>query len=323
MRFRLLLPLFFISFLLLPGEAAGLRKIKTGEKLPQSNHLKAFQQKGKKLILYIKSGDMKSIAFLKTVTGILKADIQKFKDLTVYLVDANPDTDQRVTALTEKLKLKTIVLNDGDRQIYGALGVIVVPTMLFVTGEHILHSLVAGLRHNLAMFIKGHTEALLKDQSVQDLYENADKRREELKIVSILNRAFRLLVSDNPTLAHSMYLKILKKAPQNLEAQLGTGYALFFSDNITESLAHFEQISQNPKNKRVFLGLYLCKATNEPTVENLEQLKKYARLEPAFYMVVFEAAAILEKAGKYELSTKIYKRCYRILLRSVRRGKTQ
>jgi len=346
MKIKCLVFFFCIELLLFSGEAAGLRKIKTGEKIPTGGVLSVFNEPGNKLILYVKSGDTKSVAFLKAVARTLesKQDILKEKTtLTLFLVDGVPSgtppggTDPRFTALLDALKIPSRVIPDGERAIYGELGVIIVPSLLFVDDQQTLHSLTAGLRSNLDMFLRENLQAMTAHKKSADVYLAAEVDRKDLKVAKLLNQAFKLMMNNNYELAASMYGKALEMNPKNIEAQLGAGYALLFMEKIDAALNHFTSLipqartDQSPtvqpqaapdkQNKRVELGYLLCKALKSPDEETLTHLAQSALMEPNFFMVVCKAADILDQAGKHPLSSKVYQRAYHVLLRKVRRSK--
>jgi tetratricopeptide (TPR) repeat protein len=316
----------FSALLLFPGETTGLRSIKTGDKIPDHAVLNVFhspESPGNKLILYYKSNEIKSITFLKKLISVLQDKEKNLKNVTLFLVDGNNGSDAKVTGLLKSIKLPTRVIDDSSRDIYGALGVIIVPTLILVKEDHTLHSLVAGLHKNLGMFIGGYLEALISGNAPENVYKAANRDIKGRKIVKLLNQSFFLMMNRNYSLANIMYKKALELDPQHLDAFLGTGYSLFFMGNLQESYTLFDKYKNENNHKRVQLGYYLCQAKKDPSDENLRALAQFAKLEPNFFMVVHEAAAILDKAGKCELSNAVYRHSYRVLLRKVRRSKTK
>lgn len=311
--------LFITSFFLLSGQVTGLREIKVGDKLPAKESLGVFKGKGNKLILYIKSGDIKSIAFFKSLAGVLEGK----KDLTLYVVDGNAaaGTDKRVSAVHDGLKVEKKLLPDGERKIYGDLGIIVIPTLLLVTGDNRLHSMVAGPHPNLTMFFKAYLEALVKGEPPGNVYEAADRLMKENKVLKLQKQAYLLLVNGNFQLANSLYRKFLEAAPGNTEAQLGVGYSLLFMEKVDESLTYFTVLKSKDESSRVLLGYYLCLAMKEPDRESLEQIAHLSQLESRFFFVIFKAAEVLDKAGKCEESKAAYRRGYEVLFRAYRRNK--
>lgn len=313
--------LFITSFFLLAGQATGLREIKEGDKLPAKESLGVFKAKGNKLILYIKSGDIKSIAFFKNLAGLLKGK----KDLALYVVDANPadGTDKRFSSVYDGLKIEKSLLPDEERKIYGDLGVIVIPTLMLVSGDNTLHSVIAGSRPNLNMFFKSYLDALIKGEPPVNVYEEADRQRKEDKIRKMLNQGNLFLLNGNFEPANLLYRKALEAAPENEEAKLGVGYSLLFMDKIDEALDYFTVLKEKEENNRVLLGYHLCRAIKQTpeAEESLEQAARLSMLENRYFFIIFKAAGVLDKAGKCEESKVAYRRGYEVLLRHYRRNK--
>ncbi|MCP5052401.1 MAG: hypothetical protein GY940_34860 [bacterium] len=314
---------FFSCFFLFAREATGLREIKTGDPLPDSKELTLSKTQGNKLILYVKSDDIKSITLFKTFARVLGNKGKTAEGLTLFLVDANPSPDRRITAVYDSVTVKKQLIADSGREIYGSLGVIVIPTLLFVTRENTLHSLVAGYRDNLPMFFSSHLDTLIKGKPPVDVYKAADHRLKQRGVSKMLSQAFLLMVNGDYTLAGSIYRKTLDKDPENSEARLGTGYSMLLADKTEKSLAYFTALKEKKETKRILLGYYLSLSMKETTDRRLEELARLAQLEPRFFMVIFKAAGILDKAGKDRLSKAVYRHSYKVLLRKVRRSKAK
>lgn len=311
--------LFFATFLMLSGQVTGLREIKAGDKLPDKESLRVFKNGGGKLILYIKSGDIKSITFFKVLAGALK----RKKDLSLFVVDANPapGTDKRFSSVYDGLKIEKKHLPDEERKIYGDLGIIVVPTLLLVSGDNTLHSVIAGYRPNLSMFFKSYLDALKKGKPPVNVYEEGDRQRKEEKIQKMLKQGYLFLMNGNFEPANTLYRKALDAAPENEEAKLGVGYSLIFMDKIDESLDYFTKLKEKKNSNRVLLGYHLCRAMKETSEESLARVARLSLLENRYFFIVFKAAEVLDKAGKCEESKAAYRRGYEVLLRHYRRSK--
>lgn len=319
---RSFLLLFFMSFFMLSGQITGLREIKVGDRLPAKESFGVFKATGNKLILYLKSGDLKSTLFFKTLADTLSSPLERKKDLTLYVVDANPAAgeDKRVSSIFDGVKIKKELVPDEERRLYGDLGIIVIPTLIMLTADNTVHSMIAGSRPNLTMFFKTYLDALAKGEAPENVYEKGDRQIKEEKIMKMQKQAYLLLVNGNYELAGSMYRKLLEASPGNEEAELGIGYALIFTDKTAEAAAYFTELKAKGENNRVLLGYYLCKAI-EGNEESLTELAHLSQLESRFFFVIFKAAEILDKAGKCEESKAAYRRGYEVLLRHYRRNK--
>ena len=114
---------------------------------------------------------MKSIAFFKT----LVKNLGENKTLKLFLVDVNSSLDKRISSLYETMKIKKQLIQDDKRRIYGELGIIVLPTLLGVTKENKLHSVIPGLRDNLDLFFQTYISALLRGHQPEDVFSSTNK----------------------------------------------------------------------------------------------------------------------------------------------------
>lgn len=306
-----------LTFYIFPTDIEGLREFKVGEKVPVTGELKALVGKGKSVLLYLKSDDLKSVAFFRQ---FIKSCNSK-KKRGFFLVDVNSETDKRVMTLYEKLKGDKKSFNDPDRKIYGDLGIVVIPSLLFIDEAGMLNSVIVGYRSNLGLFFKDHLQALMKGEKPGDVYKAYNRKLDRRKLNRITSQAFTLLLDGNYELAASMYNKVIKKERANGEANLGYGFSLIMQKKLKEAEGFFVEVLKSEDSKRVRFGLFLSRSLTDPSDDNLDNLSRFALIEPSFFPAVYEAASVLEKNGKNEMSIKIFKRSYRILLRTYRRNK--
>ena len=315
MRFKLLafLLLFVAAF---PSWAQGLRNLKPGDKLPDTPALSIFKAGEQKLILYFNSSRDKNTAFYKELVSNLGTS----KDIDIlYLVDTNSEMGPEVSSSYSALTLAKQYVPDVERKIYGELGIIVLPTLIFVNGDNVLHSVVAGSRSNLNLVLQSHLKAFAQGVPPEDVAQSAANQKKSNTLDRLNEQAFQLMVGREYELAHSMYTKALKTDPNNEIANLGMGYALIFMQKTEEASEHFLRLKEAGDSKRPMLGFYLSSAIKTPTEENLKELASYSQLESNFFFVIFKAAQILDKAGKSEESKMAYKQAYDVLLRTYRR----
>ncbi len=306
-----------LTFYIFPADVEGLREIQVGDKIPVSGELKFIEGQGKTIILCLKSDDLRSVAFMKQ---FLKS-YSSGKKTSFFLIDMNAETDRRVMLLFDKLNGNKKIMNDPQRKIYGELGVVVMPSLLYIDEAGILNSVIVGYRPNLAMFFKSHLSALIKGEKPGDVYEETDKKLAQRKKNRASDQAFALIIDGNYQLAGIIYKKSTEKDPGNEEAMLGYGYALLMQGKIKEALTLFSEAVKSSESKRIKFGYYLSLASGDPSEDNLTNLSRFALLEPSFFPAVFEAAEVLQKNGKLEQSNKVFTRSYRILLRMYRRNK--
>ena len=306
-----------LTFCIFPADVDGLREIKVGDKIPQISELKPFEGKGKLILLYLRSDDPKSVVFFRQFSKAYNSR----KNLNFVLVDVNNQTDKRVMILYDKLKGEKKSINDPERRIYGDLGIIVMPSLLFIDEAGILNSLIVSYRSNLGLFFKNHLLALEKGENPGDVYKEFDKKLEKRKLNRLTGQAFTLIIDGNYQLAGNMYKKAVEKDTENAEAGLGYGFALIMQDKIEESEVFFTEALKSKDSKRLKFGLYLSRSITDPSDENLKNLSRFSLIEPSFFPAIYKAAEILQGNGKTELSNKVFKRSYRVLLRTYRRNK--
>ena len=299
-----------------PSEAQGLRDHKVGDKLPTTEALSMVVPGGNKLLLVLNSSRDKNAVFFDEIVSL----IGKTEEIELILVDINQELDDRIAPAFNELKIEKQYVPDLERKIYADLGIIVLPTLLFLTKDNILHSYIAGYRSNLKLSVQSYLESLLKEESPENIAQKAERKMDERQVDKLLEQGFRLMVSRNYEIAHTTFKKIIEIEPGHEVAGLGIGYALLFNDQIDESLSHFSEIMKNSETRRVRLGYFLCQAIKEPSEESLEQIASSSHLEPRFFFVIFQVAEVLDKAGKCEESKEAYKHAYDVLLRMYRRG---
>ncbi len=314
---RLILSL-FLAFYIFPSNIEGLREIKAGDKVPVTGELSFLNEFNTELlVLYLKSDEIKSITFLRQ----LSKSFSLKNRFHLYIVDSNPETDQRVLKIINRIKVKIKRINDPERKIYGNLGIIVLPTLLYINDDKVLNSFIAGYRANLDIFFRSHLRSLLKGEKPEDVYRKYDKKLEKRKINRMLKQAFTLLTDKNIELSHRIYKKTSDQFKDNLEALFGVGFTLLKMRKQKEAEDFFKKADPEGSNKRLTFGLYLAKSFTDPSEENLKKLHDLAVLEPHFFPAVFEAGLLLEKSGKKEFSSSVFKHAYKALFRSYRRNK--
>jgi tetratricopeptide (TPR) repeat protein len=313
---RIMSAIMLILMVAFPSEAQGLRDHKVGDKLPATEALSVVLPGGNKMLLVLDSSRDKDASFFDEIVPL----IGKTGDIKLILVDTNQEMDDRIASTFGALKIEKQYVPDVERKIYADLGIIVLPTLLFLTKDNILHSYIAGYRSNLKMSVQSYLESLLKEESPENIAQKAEKTMDERQVDKLLEQGFRLMVSRNYEIAHNTFKKIIEIEPGHEVASLGIGYALMFNDQIDESLAHFSEIRESNETRRVLLGYFLCQAIKDPSDESLQQISSLSHLEPRFFFVIFRVAEVLDKAGKCEESKKSYKHAYDVLLRMYRRG---
>ena len=312
MRFAVL---FLAGMMALPTWAQGLRNLKVGDKLPAKESLSVFLTEDPKLILCLDSSKERNTAFVRELAPVLG----KAEGVELFLVDINPEKgSEGIPAFDTAMPARHIP--DLDRKIYGDLGIIVLPTLLFVTRDNVLHSVITGYRSNLNLVFLSHWEAFQKGEKPRDVAQSAAETMQERKTARYLEQGFRSLVSREFELALGSYRKALEIDPEDETAELGVGYSLMFLQRLDEGVEYFAVLKERGDSKRALLGYHLCRALTAPQEEDLTEVAALCLLEPRFFPVIFQAAKVLDKAGKCEESKKAFKHAYDVLLRAYKRN---
>ncbi|MGB2906938.1 MAG: hypothetical protein WBB73_07545, partial [Candidatus Aminicenantaceae bacterium] len=98
------------------------------------------------------------------------------------------------------------------------------------------------------------------------------------------------------------------------------GYSLMFLQRLDESVEYFNQLTESRDSKRALLGYHLCRTLMAPAEEDLNEVAALCLLEPRFFVVIFQAAEVLDRAGKSEESKMAFKHAYDVLLRAYKRN---
>ncbi|MCJ7681909.1 MAG: hypothetical protein MUP70_14355 [Candidatus Aminicenantes bacterium] len=297
-----------------PAAITSLRSLKAGDKLPSTESLLRFQTEGNKLLLYCHSGRENNTKFFDELAD----SIGSKSGITLYIVDTNPQPGSELVSRFNSLTVPKKLVPDGDKKIYGELGIIVLPTLIFLNQNNILNSIITGYRSNLKMIFNLHMDALLRGIPPKDFTTSAENTRQDRAANTQNLTGFNLLVNQEFDLALLSFQKALEGDPENILAILGKGYAMFFQGRIQEGEAYF---SSTTENKRRLFGYHLCRAKTSPTPDNLIFLSTLSLYETHYFMAVFEAAGILEKEGMCEESLSVYKHAYDILLKTYRKRK--
>lgn len=298
-----------------PSGVDGLRNLKVGDKLPLTEAMEIFIPGQPKLLLCMNSGREQNEDFFNE----LVSEIGENADLKFFLIDTNQELEGRIAASYDALKFAKQLVPDKDKKIFGDLGIIVLPTLIFVTKENVLHSYIAGYHSNLNLEFRSYLDAFAKGVPPENLAEKAEKTMEDRQISKLLTQGFQLMTSQNYDLAHLTFQKAWEIDSDNEGAILGIGYALLFMDKVDESLGHFAELVKTSDSPRAQLGYYLCLAVSAPSEETSDKIASLSLLEPRYFFVIYKAAEILEKAGRHEESTMAYKKAYDVLLRLNRR----
>lgn len=305
----------FLILACVSTSAFEVRNWKPGDVLPDSEAAHSILGKENRVILFVNSGDANSQTFLQA----LLTGSRSFHDIKLVLVDTAEAVSPAVKTLLKNTSV--LVVNDHARVLYGLVGVIVLPTALYVRGDHVLNSVMAGVRPNLGMFIAAHLKALETGTKPENPFKNVRERANHAELDEKLNQAFQMLIRGTPDLAVMVYKKAHDQNPESADAMLGLGYAYILSNHLKEAVSVFESLTQSSKNPRFKFGLYLARYLDTGSAADLESLKHYYQLEPHCFPVVEATGKAFAKAGEWQDAAGAYEHECRILSKLYRRRK--
>jgi len=310
---RILILLLFVFSL--PIEAFSVRNLKPGDKLPDTKAMQSIRTEGNRIIMFIRSDSASSMAFLNEMTLKLK----KHKNIKLTVVDTVPDAKSG-EGLPGGASGESFV-RDADRKLYGEVGIIVMPTALYVRADHVLNSVMAGARPNLGLFIESNLKALEAGKVPANPYGEVETRRKDQKLLRKMTQAFQMVAAGNYELAASIYSEILRIDATNKKAALGLGYAYILSEQYDKAVPVFEKLNEGEHNPRFKFGLHLSRYLLSGGAADMDGLKHDFHFEPDFFMVIRIAAQEMEKKNDMESASAAWRQAYRVLWKRCRRKK--
>ncbi len=308
----LILMLFVFS---LPIEAFSVRNLKPGDTLPDTKTMQPLRTEGNRVILFIRSDSSDSRKFLNEMTLKLK----KHKNIKLTVVDTIPGGKESA-ALSRDASGESFV-RDANRELYGAVGIIVMPTALYVRADHVLNSVMTGVRPDFGLFIESNLKALEAGKVPANPYGEVESRRKDQKLLRKMTQAFQMVAAGNFELAASIYNEILRIDAANKKAALGLGYAYILSEQYDKAVPVFEKLNEGEHNPRFKFGLHLSRYLLSGGASDMDGLKHDFHFEPDFFMVIRIAAREMEKKNDMEGASAAWRQAYRVLWKQCRRKK--
>ena len=216
-----------LSFLLLAESTTAksfpFRGVKEGEKLPavslvdaaSGQAVKAAAADGRGVLLVFVGADLaskkkRSLKALKVVAGL--NDFLAKKKIDVYVIDSQGGDQDAVREIIAKAKVGGRLYVDPGREVYGRLGIFVMPSLLLVAPDGAIAAGM-GYSHDLGKRLRGAVEVMLGEKTQEEIEAELHPRMVEMsKEEAAARRHFHL----GQTLAAKgqpeMAVKELKKA---------------------------------------------------------------------------------------------------------------
>ncbi len=294
--------------------ALGVRNLRPGTIIPDLPVWEPVRSHVPGMVLFVDSAEPATKDIMESVASVMG------KDLHLVVVDVSaqePPADSWKNEWTSRERVYWV--NDRDRSLYGLAGVIVMPTVLFVTADNRINSELAGARRDYALFLEEHARALRSGEEPADPYKKALQHEKERDMEQKIEQASHMAEGGNTGLAVQLFRKLADTYPDSREVQLNLGYTLILESRYEEAEVIFRNLTAADGNPRYRLGLYFCLLQKDDSEENWKGLASHVRFEPDHHLVIREAARLLERKGRYKEAAQAYRQAYRVLWKSCRR----
>lgn len=308
--------IFCFLFSLTLTYAYGLRNLSIGDKFPLEGKTAIFNSDMDKLILFGNSKKVNTKNYLKTIFNILIN-----KKVEFFFVDTNATFEQDTKQIFESYTGIKKYVEDPEKEIFGKIGVIVLPTLLLVNKTNTLHSYIAGEKNNLNLTIEEDLNSMVSGKEAGNIFKKFNAKTEENKYSQKHNQAYKMFINGDYALSATIFKKLNEEKSSD-DGELGYIYSLILDGKEDEALIFFNSLSDEKKNENRFtFSIALINGFKTPNKDNFELIAKTCHYETKYFTVIFRAANHLYKNGEIELSAEIYKQAYKVLWNTYRRKK--
>ncbi len=295
--------------------ALGVRNFTTGTTIPDVALTEPIRAHTPGMVLFVDSAEPNAMKTVETVASVMGAGLH------LVVVDVSTRTEDPEPLKASWSKRDNVYwVDDGKRSLYGLAGVIVLPTVLFVTGDSRINSELAGERRDYGMFLEEHARALRSGTVPEDPYRKAVQVQKEREMEQKIQQASNMAEAGNTGLAVQLFQKLAQVYPDSTVVKLNLGYSLILESRYEEAIALFQKLTAEDDNPRYRLGLYFCRLQQNDSEENWQGLASHVRFEPDHHLVIREAARLLERKGRYREAAQAYRQAYRVLWKECRRS---
>lgn len=327
LSFFFLAPLFGLS----PSSSAFVfRTLEIGKKVPEirlndvdGKEFTLSSLKGKKVVLLFWGADtdLKEKRSLSVIRR-LETLVQRFKGEGLEFISIISDSDSRekVKALKQQTSLSHPILLDEKREVYGAYGIYILPTVGILDEEAKLLKALP-FTHTLEEDAEGEILVAMGKKTAEEL-EKERRPKETLppqgkrKAQNHFNLGKNLFEKGSIEKAKEEFLKAIELDADYGEAYVSLGMVHLKEKNPEEAFRSFEKgVSLNPSLRQGHLGLALvfeARGQNSKAIEKLEEWLKTQKGTPEIH---FHLGRFYEKEGLKEKALLEYKKALRFLFK--------
>ncbi len=291
-----------------------LREVSVGEKFKKNALNEKVLVSEKKVIVFLNGNKEKNKKVFKTIDRVFI----KNKKLSVFFVKtANVDCPGLETLLKKHKNFKLI--EDYDRKLYGSMGIIVLPTILFVNENQKLIGEIAGVIPNMKIVFENYLNALVSNSLPKNIYAEMRKKKNSKRKERAIKQAFLMFINGNYNVASTVYSKLYQTEKNDKRVVLGLFYSLLLGGKVEEAEKKFSDIFKQKKGRRFKLAYYYGRYLKTGDIEQLKKCGDYVNFEPELFTVIYKIGNECEKNNLIDLAMKCYKESYKVLWKKYRR----
>ena len=328
-RYSLFLIMLVLAALLTAPAARGdeLRNVKIGQPVPDfvlatvdGGKVSLADLKGRTVILaYVSAKQRSSEAATLDAQTVFRS--MNREDVSLVFVTADAGEAVYFRQHRDRTKVHEPLGLDFDRDLYGGLGLIVMPTTIVIDGEgklaHVIAAYKSDYEHVLGAYVK-HTLGIIDDEQLKSQLEAHSFQRDRPKDRIARHRAAAGLLRKNGLSgdAENELKSALKIDANHVDTLLDLASLYVTTDRVTEALNIVSGVLKDkPKNRRAKLvyGIVLYHADRLDEAEKI--LREALVLNPDPVQTYYHLGMIYEKRGEMDKAAEHYREALSRLLK--------
>lgn len=314
-----------------PSFAFAFRNLEIGKKVPEIQlkdiEGKAFTlssiKEGKVVLLFWGSDtpmkEKRSLSIMNRLEGLYRQ--LKGEGLQFISIISDPDSKEKVAKLKQEHLWSHHILLDEKREIYGAYGVNIIPTVGILDEEKRLlkafpftHSLEEDVEGEVLVAIgKKTAEEWEKERHPKEALLPENKKQAQRHF----NLGRNLLEKRSTERAKEEFMKAIQMDLDHADAHIALGMIYLKEKNPKEAIKLFERgIGLNPNLRQGSIGMALALESmgeNSKAIEKLEGLLKKGQEMPEIH---YHLGRLYEKGGQKERALSEYKKALQLLFKT-------
>lgn len=318
--------LFLTSFLLgmTPlSSAFAFRNLEIGQKGPEiqlkdsdGNDVVLSMIKGGRVVLLFWGADTplkekRSVSVMNCLEGLYRQ--LKGEGLHFFSIISDPDSREKVNALKQRHLWSHPILLDEKREVYGAYGVHVIPTVgIFDEERKLLKAL--PYTHNLEETVEGEVLVAIGKKTAEQWEKErrpgeASMPEHKKKALAHFHLGKNLFEKGTFERANEELQKAIQLDPTLAEAYVGLGMIRLKEKKTKEAIQLFEKgIHLNPRSREGAIGIALALESMGEHSKAIERLEGLLRERHEVPEIHYHLGRLYEKEGQKERALSEYKK---------------